>query len=115
MNKIIDESELKEILDKKGFRFGDRFPSSAFVVTFVDSATEALLSSNIFKTPIDGVSNLPEICKATHRKADQVKIILDFGFDYNSRKICDFNIELDKYIYFDKPASDSPDADSSGE
>lgn len=109
MQKIIDESELKEILDKKGFRFGDRFPSAAFVVTFVDSVTEALLSSNIFKTPIDGVSNLPEVCKVTHRKADQVKIILDFGFDYNTRKICDFNLELDKYIYFDKPAAE-PDS-----
>lgn len=112
MQKILNESELKEILDKKGFRFGDRFPSSAFVVTFVDAATEALLSSNIFKTPIDGVSNLPEVCKVTHRKADQVKIILDFGFDYNSRKICDFNIELDKYIYFDKPAEESSGSDS---
>ena len=52
MNKIIDESELKEILDKKGFRFGDRFPSSAFVVTFVDTNTEALLSSSILKSHI---------------------------------------------------------------
>lgn len=112
MTKILNESELKEILDKKGFRFGDRFPSSAFVVTFVDSSTEALLSSNIFKTPIDGVSNLPEVCKVTHRKPEQVKIILDFGFDYNSRKICDFNLELDKYIYFDKPADKTDDSDS---
>ena len=113
MKKILTESELKTILDQKGFRFGDRFPSSAFVVTFLDSNTQALLSSNIFKTPIDGVANLPEICKVTHRKPDQIIIVLDFGFDYNSRKICDFNLELDKFIYFDKPAADTDEKSDS--
>lgn len=112
MQKILDETELKTVLDKKGFRFGDRFPSSAFVITFIDSATQALLTSNIFKTPIDGIANLPEVCKVTHRKADQVSIILDFGFDYNSRKVCDFNIELDKFIYFDKPSDKADESDS---
>lgn len=106
MKKILFESELKEVLDKKGFRFGDRFPTCAFVVSFLDSGTSALLSSNVFKNPIDGVAALPEVCKATHRKPEQVIIVLDFGFDYNSRKIADFNYELDMYIYFDKPADD---------
>ena len=103
MKKILDETELKDVLDKKGFRFGDRFPSSAFVVSFLDSGTQALLSSNVFKSPIDGIAALPDVCKATHRKPEQVQIVLDFGFDYNSRKIADFNYELDMYIYFDKP------------
>lgn len=104
MNKIIKtEEELKHILDDKGFRFGDRFPSSGFVVTFLDSGTGAMLTSNIYKSPIDGVANLPKVCEATHRKPDMVSIILDFGFDYNDRKICDINIEMDKYMYFDKP------------
>ena len=103
MAVISEEVQLKKILDDKGFRFGDRFPSCAFVVTFLDKGTGALLSSNIFKSPIDGVANLPKISEATHRKPDDIQIILDFGFDYNSRKICDINQELDKYIYFDKP------------
>lgn len=100
---LTEEIQLKELLDKKGFRFGDRFPTCGFVVSFLDKGTGALLSSNIFKSPIDGVSNLPKICEATHRKADDVQIVLDFGFDYQTRKICDINVELDKYIYFDKP------------
>lgn len=100
---INDEMQLKKILDDKGFRFGDRFPSSAFVVSFIDVGTGALLSSNIFKSPIDGVANLPKICEATHRKPEDVEIWLDFGFDYNSRKVCDINVQLDKYIYFEKP------------
>lgn len=100
---ITEETQLKKLLDDKGFRFGDRFPTCGFVVSFLDLGTGALLSSNIFKSPIDGVANLPKICEATHRKADQVQIILDFGFDYQTRKICDINLELDKYIYFEKP------------
>lgn len=100
---VTEEEQLKKLLDDKGFRFGDRFPTCGFVVSFLDFGTGALLSSNIFKSPIDGVANLPKICEATHRKHDDVQIILDFGFDYQTRKICDINVELDKYIYFDKP------------
>lgn len=100
---ILDEVELKKILDDKGFRFGDRFPSVCFIVTFLDKGTGAQLSSSIFRSPIDGVANLPKICEAVHRKPDDVSIILDFAFDYNTRQVANIDVELDKYIYFDKP------------
>lgn len=109
---ITEELQLKKLLDDKGFRFGDRFPTCGFIVTFLDLGTGALLSSSVFKSPIDGVANLPKVCEATHRKADDVQIILDFGFDYQTRKICDINVELDKYIYFDKPKSTETDSKS---
>lgn len=105
---ILNEEELKKILDDKGFRFGDRFPSVGFVVTFLDKGTEAQLSSSIFRSPIDGVANLPKICEAVHRKPDDVKIILDFAFDYNSRQVSNIDVEIDKYIYFDKPKEITP-------
>lgn len=116
MKKLIDdELQLKKILDDKGFRFGDRFPSSAFVVSFIDVGTGALLSSNIVKSPIDGVANLPKACEATHRKPDDIEIWLDFGFDYNSRKVCDINVQLDKYIYFERPKKLDSSLSHSGE
>lgn len=111
--KIENEEQLKHVLDEKGFRYGDRFPTFAFVVSFLDSETCALLASNVFKSPIDGVAALPAICKETHRSVDSVKIILDFGFDYNTRIIKDIDIELDKYIYFTKPEEKTETNESS--
>ena len=106
---IIDEIELKKVLDDKGFRFGDRFPSVGFIVTFLDVGTGAQLSSSIFRSPIDGVANLPKICEAVHRKPDDVKIILDFAFDYNTRQVANIDVEIDKYIYFEKPKAVVPE------
>lgn len=100
---IFTEEELKHVLDDKGFRFGDRFPSVGFIVTFIDVGTGAQLSSSIFRSPIDGVANLVKICEAVHRKPDDVKIVLDFAFDYNTRQVSNIDVEIDKYIYFDKP------------
>ena len=105
---IMTEEELNYILDDKGFRFGDRFPSVGFIVTFLDKGTGAQLSSSIFRSPIDGVANLPKICETVHRKPDDVKIILDFAFDYNTRQFATIDIELDKYIYFEKPKEITP-------
>ena len=106
---IMTEEELKHVLDDKGFRFGDRFPSVGFIVTFIDVGTGAQLSSSIFRSPIDGLANLPKVCEAVHRKPDDVKIILDFAFDYNTRQVATIDIELDKYIYFEKPKEITPE------
>lgn len=100
MDIIKDESELKHIVDSKGFKFGDRFPSVGFVVTYLDKTTAAQLHSIVVKDPVDGLSNLPNVAKIAKREALDIRVILDFGFDYNSRKIADINVELDPYIYF---------------
>lgn len=112
---VMNELELKKVLDDQGFRFGDRFPSVGFIVTFLDVGTGAQLSSSIFRSPIDGVANLPKICEAVHRKPDDVKIILDFAFDYNTRQVKNIDVEIDKFIYFDKPQQVTPGEKSENE
>lgn len=103
MEIIKTEDELKHIVDNKGFRFGDRFPSVGFVITYLDSQTMAQIHSIVVKDPIDGLANLPNVAKMAKRSTDNIKVILDFGFDYNSRKVADINYELDIYIYFQRP------------
>ena len=100
MDIIKDETELKHIVDLKGFKFGDRFPSVGFVVTYLDKTTAAQVHSIVVKDPVDGLANLPNVAKIAKRNATDLQVILDFGFDYNTRKIADINVELDPYIYF---------------
>lgn len=102
MEIVKNEEELKHVLDQKGFRFGDRFPSVGFVVTFLDKQTAAQIHSIVVKDPIDGLANLTGIAKMSKRDPQNLQVILDFGFDYNSRKIADISYELDPYIYFKK-------------
>lgn len=102
MQIIKNEEELKHILDTKGFKFGDRFPSVGFVVTFLDKETKAQIHALAVKDPIDGIANLPQVAQVAKRNPESLTIILDFGFDYNSRKIADISVELDPYIYFTK-------------
>lgn len=100
---IKTEAELKKILDDKGFRFGDRFPSVGFVITYLDSQTKAQIHSIVVRDPVDGLANLPQVAKTSKREPDSIQVILDFGFDYNSRKIANIDYELDLYLYFKKP------------
>ena len=100
---IKTEVELKKILDDKGFRFGDRFPSVGFVITYLDSQTKAQIHSIIVRDPVDGLANLPNVAKTAKREPDSIQVILDFGFDYNSRKVSNIDYELDLYMYFKKP------------
>lgn len=102
MEIVKNEEELKHVLDSKGFKFGDRFPTVGFVVTFLDKQTSAQIHSIVVKDPIDGIANLPGIAKMAKRNVDSLQIVLDFGFDYNTRKIADISYELDPYIYFTK-------------
>lgn len=85
-----------------GFRYGERFNSVGFVVSFIDSHSGAEVAQISTTSPINALRIVPNILEQRKIGIDDVKVIIEFVYDMQSRKFEDINVEISPYMYFKK-------------
>lgn len=97
-----DEVQLKKDLDKLGFRFGDRFSTVGFVVSFIDRGSGAEIYQVAQNSPINALRLLPSLLEQKKLGVDDVDVIIEFAYDLSSRAYSDVGYKISPYMYFKK-------------
>lgn len=102
-NEIIDNEErLKKVLDDFGFRYGDRFSTVGYVLSFLEKSSGAEIYQIACSSPINGLRVLPNLLEQKKLGADDLSIIIEFAYDMKTRDCKSIDVQVSPYIYFKK-------------
>lgn len=112
-----DEIELKKMLDKNGFRYGELSVNDKYVIVYRDNKSGALIYQGIYDSPIVALRDLNTIIPQIKIPLQDiaVQLVLCFNPSDMKKKPLQFTdlVLLSPYMYFKKP--DLKNDDSSPE
>lgn len=102
-NEVIDNEErLKKVLDEFGFRYGDRFSTVGYILSFLEKSSGAEIYQIACSSPINGLRILPSLLEQKKLGGDDINTIIEFAYDLKSRDCKSINVQISPYIYFKK-------------
>lgn len=106
-----DEVELKKMLDKNGFRYGDLGYNDKFVIVYRDTTCGSLIYQGIYDSPIVALRDLNTIVPQVKipLKDIAIQLVLCYNPSDLKKKPMQFSdiVLISPYMYYKKP-DDAP-------